>query len=78
MGTLQGTPTQLCKVVDAEVIVMFPLGKFYVCRITIQAEAPTDSPFPSSCGVCCGFHGASRLGLCSTCQREFDASGRRS
>lgn len=46
-GELQGTPTQPCKVVDAEVRVMFPTGKFRVCRVTIQAEAPTNSRYPS-------------------------------
>ena len=42
-GELKGTPTQPCKVVDAEVLVTFPAGKFRVCRVTIQAEAPIDS-----------------------------------
>ena len=46
-GELQGMPTQPCKVVDAEVLVTFPAGKFRVCRVTIQAEAPTDSRYPS-------------------------------
>ena len=42
-GQLQGTPMVPCKVVDAEVLVTLPTGMFRVCRVAIQADAPTDT-----------------------------------